>query len=350
MRIIVDVMSGDNAPLELIKGVYASSLENDDVDYTLVGNKEIILNTADALGINVGRFDIVHTETVIEMDDDPLCVTRSKADSSMSIGLKMLASGEGDAFVSAGNTGALFTGASLIVRKVSGVRRAAIAAVLPADPPVLLLDSGANINVTPNYLEEFAVMGSAYMKKILGPDNPRVGLLNNGVEEVKGTELQLEAHKLLRDNELINFVGNIEANYVMRNRCDVLVTDGFTGNVLLKSIEGMGRLMLKTMKGLFSKNVKSKAAYALIRGEVAGIKKTFDSSEYGGAPILGIAKPVIKAHGSSKERAFKNAIRQAIEYSAADVVDDIAKDMKALADIRKLKKSVSVAETDGKNQ
>jgi glycerol-3-phosphate acyltransferase PlsX len=182
-------------------------------------------------------------------------------------------------------------------------------------------------------------MGSAYMKKILGPQNPRVGLLNNGAEEVKGTELQLEAYRLLKENELVNFVGNIEANYVMRNRCDVLVTDGFTGNILLKSIEGMGRLMLKTMKGLFSKNLKSKAAYALIRDEVAGIKKTFDSSEYGGAPILGIAKPVIKAHGSSKERAFKNAIRQAIEYSKAEIVDDISRDMKALADIRKAKKT-----------
>ena len=349
MRIIVDVMSGDNAPLELIKGVCASALENPDVDYTLVGNKEVIEEISDSLGLDISRFDIRHTDVVIEMDDDPICVTRSKADSSMSIGLKMLAQGEGDAFVSAGNTGALFTGASLLVRRISGVRRAAIAAVLPADPPVLLLDSGANINVTPNYLEEFAVMGSAYMKKILGPENPRVGLLNNGAEEVKGTELQLEAHKLLVDNELINFVGNIEANYVMRNRCDVLVTDGFTGNVLLKSIEGMGRLMLKTMKGLFSKNVKSKAAYALIRGDVTGIKKTFDSSEYGGAPILGIAKPVIKAHGSSKERAFKNAIRQAIEYSAAEIVDDISRDMKALADMRKAKKN-SEPISDGKDQ
>ncbi len=339
MRIIVDVMSGDNAPLELIKGVWASSLENPDVDYTLVGNKEIIENCADSLGIDIERFDIAHTEVVIEMDDDPLCVTRSKSDSSMSIGLRMLAQEKGDAFVSAGNTGALFTGASLIVRKIPGVRRAAIAAVLPSDPPVLLLDSGANINVNPNYIEEFAVMGSAYMKKILGPDSPRVGLLNNGAEEVKGTELQVESHKLLRENELINFVGNIEANYVMRNRCDVLVTDGFSGNVLLKSIEGMGRLMLKTMKGLFSKNVRSKAAYALIRNDVAGIKKNFDSSEYGGAPILGIAKPVIKAHGSSKERAFKNAIRQAIEYSKAEIVDDISSDMKALADMRKAKKN-----------
>ena len=339
MRIIVDVMSGDNAPIELVKGVAASALENPEVDYTLVGDKERIERIARDWDLDIKRFDIVHTDVVIEMDDDPICVIRSKSDSSMSVGLKLLADGKGDAFVSAGNTGALFTGASLLVRRISGVRRAAIAAVLPADPPVLLLDSGANINVTPNYLEDFAVMGSAYMKKILGPEKPRVGLLNNGAEEVKGTELQVETHKLLKENEIVNFVGNIEANMVMRNRCDVLVTDGFSGNVLLKSIEGMGRLMLKTMKNLFSANVKSKAAYALIRGEVAGIKKTFDSSEYGGAPILGIAKPVIKAHGSSKERAFKNAIRQAIEYSKAEIVEDISRDMKALADVRKQKKS-----------
>lgn len=338
MKIIVDVMGGDNAPREILKGVHASSLENPDVRYILVGDKNKIEKAAEECDIDLDAFDIEHTSEVITMDDDPLCVTRSKSNSSMSVGLRMLADGAGDAFVSAGNTGALFTGASLIVRRAKGVRRAAIGAVLPADPPVLLLDSGANISVTPEYLEQFAVMGSAYMREIHGVENPRVGLLNNGAEDCKGTELQISAYKLLSDCEQINFVGNIEGNMAMRGKCDVIVTDGFTGNILLKSIEGMGRLMLKTMRNLFSANIKAKAAYALIRNEVGGIKKNFDSTEYGGAPILGIAKPVIKAHGSSKQKAFKNALRQAIFCAEREIAEAISNDMQTLSATKKTQK------------
>ncbi len=344
MRIIVDAMGGDNAPLEIIKGVNASSCENPDVKYTIVGDKKKIEKVAAENNIDLGRFDIVHTSEVITMEDDPICVTRGKSESSMSIGLKLLAEGEGDAFVSAGNTGALFTGASLLVRRVSGVKRAAIGALLPMNPPVLLLDSGANIVVTPDNLEQFAVMGSAYMKKIHGVENPRVGLLNNGIEECKGTELQLDAYKLLSECDGINFVGNTEANMVMRNRCDVLVTDGFTGNVLLKGIEGMGRMALRTLKDLFYKNTKTKMAAVLIKSELAGVKKQFDAAEYGGAPILGIKKPVIKAHGSSREKAFKNALRQAIFCAEAGVVEEISEDMKTLSERQKQRKKAAAAE------
>ena len=346
MKIIVDVMGGDNAPKELVKGVYASSLENPEVKYILVGDKTKIERVAEECEIDLSGFTIEHTSEVITMEDDPLCVTRSKSESSMSVGLRLLADGFGDAFVSAGNTGALFTGASLIVRRAKGVRRAAIAAVLPAESPVLLLDSGANINVTPEYLEQFAVMGSAYMREIHGIENPRVGLLNNGAEDCKGTELQVSAYKLLSDCKQINFVGNIEGNMVMRGICDVLVTDGFTGNILLKGIEGMGRLMLKTMKNLFSASVKSKAAYALIRNEVGGIKKNFDSTEYGGAPILGIAKPVIKAHGSSKQKAFKNALRQAIFCAEREIAESISADMQALSEEKKAQKKTAAAKEE----
>lgn len=341
MRIIVDVMSGDNAPIELVKGAYASSLENPDVEYTLVGNREQIESAANENGMDISAFEIVHTTEVITMDDDPLSATRGKTDSSMSVGLRLLADGKGDAFVSAGNTGALFTGASLIVRRAKGVRRAAIGAVLPMDPPVLLLDSGANINITPEYLEEYAVMGSAYMRKIHGVENPRVGLLNNGTEESKGTELQTEAYKLLCNNKLINFVGNTEGNQVMANKCDVLVTDGFTGNIFLKTVEGMGKMMLLTMKDLFYKNTKTKMAALLVKGEVSGIKKKFDPSEYGGAPILGIAKPVIKAHGSSKEKKFKSALRQAIFCAQVGITEDISRDMQELGAIKKAQKAAS---------
>ena len=346
MRIIVDVMSGDNAPVELLKGAYASSLENPDVEYTLVGNRDEIESAAKENGMDLSAFEIVHSTEVITMDDDPLSATRGKTDSSMSIGLRLLADGKGDAFVSAGNTGALFTGASLIVRRAKGVRRAAIGAVLPMDPPVLLLDSGANINITPEYLEEYAVMGSAYMRKIHGVENPRVGLLNNGTEESKGTELQLEAYKLLSENKLINFVGNVEGNQVMANKCDVLVTDGFTGNILLKTIEGMGKMMLLTMKDLFYKNTKTKMAALLVKGEVAGIKKKFDPSEYGGAPMLGIAKPVIKAHGSSKEKKFKSALRQAIFCAQVGITDDISKDMQELGAIKKAQKVAAQSQSE----
>ncbi len=344
MKIIVDVMGGDNAPEELVKGVYASSLENPEVQYVLVGDKEKIAKVAEECGVDISAFAIEHTSEVITMEDDPLCVTRSKSDSSMSVGLRMLADGSGDAFVSAGNTGALFTGASLIVRRAKGVRRAAIGAVLPAETPLLLLDSGANINVTPEYLEQFAVMGSAYMREMHGIENPRVGLLNNGAEDCKGTELQVAAYKLLSECEQINFVGNIEGNMAMRCKCDVLVTDGFTGNILLKSIEGMGKLMLKTMRDLFSANVKSKTAYLLIKDGVAGIKKNFDSTEYGGAPILGIAKPVIKAHGSSKQKAFKNALRQAIFCAERGMAESISADMQALSATKKAQKSAVESE------
>lgn len=335
MRIIVDVMSGDNAPLELIKGVCASAAENEDVEYTLVGDTDIIDKLSKENSIDISRFALIHATDVVKMDDDPIAAVRSKPDASMIKGLKALAGGEGDAFVSAGNTGALFTGASLIVKRATGVRRTAIGALLPMDPPVLLLDAGANITVDASYLEQFAVMGTAYMRAIHGLASPRVGLLNNGSEDCKGTALQIEAYKLLSECKSINFVGNIEGNMVMADRCDVLVTDGYTGNILLKGIEGMGKMMLLTMKELFYTNTKTKMAALLLSKELGGIKKKFDPGEYGGAPILGIAKPVIKAHGSSKEKSFKNALKQAIFCAKTGMSEDISAAVRELAESKK---------------
>jgi glycerol-3-phosphate acyltransferase PlsX len=262
----------------------------------------------------------------------------------MSIGLKLLAEGKGDAFVSTGNTGALFTGANLLVRKIKGVRRPAIAAILPMQPPVLLLDSGANVSVTAEYLEQFAVMGAQYMKTVMGVQNPRVGLLNNGAEETKGTAVQLAAYELLKNNPELNFVGNVEGNRVMQNTCDVLVADGFSGNILLKTMEGMGKLMLKTLKNLFSANMKTMMAYGLVKNDLKDVKKNLDASEFGGAPILGVRAPVIKAHGSSDAKAFKNAIRQAIAFSEADLTEDLTEALTRLNERKKAEKAEKAEE------
>ena len=335
--IIVDMMGGDKAPAETVKGVALAAKEFE-AKYILVGKKDELLEAAEANKISLDDFEIVDTPTVITMDDSPISVTRTKTDSSMSVALHMLAEGKGDAVVSTGNTGALFTGATLIVRKMKNLRRPAIAALLPMQPPVLLLDSGANISVTPEYLEQFAVMGSAYMKYIHGLESPRVGLLNNGEESHKGTQLQVDTYKLLSENEDINFVGNVEGNRVMSNVCDVLVADGYTGNIFLKTMEGMGKLMLKTLKELFYTNAKTKVCALIVQNQIKDVKKKFDTREFGGAPILGISKPVIKAHGSSDAKAFKNAIRQAIAFSEADLTADMEETLALLVERKKAQK------------
>lgn len=340
------MMGGDRGVAETVQGVFLAA-EELKAEYILIGDREKILEAATEQNLSLNGFEIVHTPLTIAMDDDPLAVTKGKADSSMSVGLKLLAEGKGDALVSTGNTGALFTGANLLVRKIKGVRRPAIAAMLPMQPPVLLLDSGANVGVTAEYLEQFAVMGAQYMKTIMGVENPRVGLLNNGAEETKGTAVQLEAYDLLKNNPDLNFVGNVEGNRVMQNACDVLVADGFSGNILLKTMEGMGKLMLKTLKDLFSANIKTMVAYGLVKSNLKDVKKNFDASEFGGAPILGVRCPVIKAHGSSDAKAFKNAIRQAIAFSEADLTEDLTE---ALSQLSERKKSEKLSKKENQSE
>jgi len=236
----------------------------------------------------------------------------------------------------------------LIVRKIRGINRAAIASVLPFDPPVMLLDSGANLVINEENMEQFAHMGSAYMKKMYGLEAPRVGILNNGEEDCKGLELQINSYKRLSEDKDINFVGNIEGNRVMNNSCDVLVTDGFTGNILLKTVEGMGKMMLKLMKGIFYKNIISKISALMVKNSLGSVKRDFDPAEHGGAPILGVAKPVIKAHGSSKAKAIKSAVRQAIQYVNSGVTEDIAADARAFAEKKKAAKKTEEASKDNK--
>lgn len=324
MRVIIDVMGGDKAPLEVLKGVLSAVSECDD-KFILVGDADKIHTISTEIGLNQEHFELVNASSVITMKDDPIHSFKHKKDSSMMIGLQMLADGKGDAFVSAGNTGALFTGATFIVKRTPGVKRAAIGTIIPAEKPFLLLDAGANISVTSDHIEQFAVMGSAYMNKMYHIAEPTVGLLNNGVEDCKGTQLQIEANVLLNECSAIRYVGNVEGNEAMFGACDVLVADGFTGNIFLKTAEGAFRFLMKTLKCEYCKNPINKFSALLFHKSLEGMKHDFDPSEYGGSPILGISKPVIKAHGSSNAKAIKNAILQAIKYAESGVADEIAK-------------------------
>lgn len=333
-------MSGDNAPLEIIKGA-ALAAEEYNAEISVIGDENVISDVAVQNNISLNGIDIIHATSVINMEDKPMCVVREKKDSSMSLGLRMLADGKIDAFVSAGNTGALITGATLIVRRILGINRPAIATVLPLANPVLLMDSGANLTVSSDNICQFAYMGAKYMEKIYGIDRPRVGQLNNGAEYNKGNALQVEAYQLLSESGL-NFVGNIESKEVPFGACDVLVCDGFTGNVLLKSIEGMGKFMLGLVKELFYTNLATKVSALTMKDKLREIKHRFDASEHGGAPILGVTRPVIKAHGSSDANAIKNAVKQAIHFVEAGINNDIAAfavdydEKKLLADAEKM--------------
>lgn len=321
MRIIIDAMGGDHAPEEIIKGACEASLETDAV-LVLVGKGDVVAEYVNMYP-HAETLEIVHADGVIEMNDDPMAVMKAKKNSSMSVGLGLLKE-SADAFVSAGSTGALHAGATLTVRNMKGVRRAAIATLLPFDSPMLLMDSGANITVTPENLLQWAYIGSLYMQKVHGTARPRVGLLNNGTEDCKGTQLQRDAYALLSESRNIEFVGNVEAKQLPFGACDVLVTDGFTGNVTLKLTEGMAKFMLGMLKDAFSSNLRGKISYLLMRSSLKSLKGRFNASKLGGAPILGISRPVIKAHGSSDAEAVKNAVLQAERFAASGIIDEIS--------------------------
>jgi glycerol-3-phosphate acyltransferase PlsX len=322
MRIAVDVMSGDNAPLEIIKGAIEAA-EAFEAEIVIVGDENIVSDIAVKNEIDISKLQVVNATSVITMEDKPMCVVREKKDSSMSVGLRMVANGEADAFVSAGNTGALITGATLIVKRILGINRPAIASVLPLANPVLLMDSGANLTVTSDNIMQFAFMGAKYMEKIYNIERPRVGQLNNGTEYNKGNALQVESYQLLFDSGL-NFVGNVESKAVPFGVCDVLVCDGYTGNIFLKSIEGMSKFMMGILKDLLTTNLATQLSSLTMKEKLRDLKHRFDASEHGGAPILGISKPVIKAHGSSDANAIKNAVRQAIYFVETGINTDIA--------------------------
>ena len=328
MKIIVDAMGGDNAPLEIVKGAVMAA-EEFQVEVILTGRGEEILKSLQELGMKElpAGIEIAHASEVVHMEDDPVAVMRTKKDSSMSVGLKMLKDGAGDAMVSAGNTGALLSGSTLMVKRVSGIRRAALAPFIPnSTDGFLLIDCGANLECTPEHLLQFAFMGSYYVQSVAGKPDPRIGLLNIGTEETKGTELQREVYQLLEAasrEERINFIGNVEARDVMTGACDVVVCDGFTGNILLKSIEGTGLFFNSEIRRIFMKNWRTKIAALLVKDGIAKFKKKMDSEQVGGTALLGISKPVIKAHGSSKALAIRNAVRQAIDTVSTGVIENI---------------------------
>ena len=337
MKVILDAMGGDLAPEAAVLGALDANRDFG-AQVTLVGKSEEILEILRKSGCNnlPEGMEIAGAEDVVDMHDDPSKVIHQRKNSSMVIGLRMLAQGQGDAFVSAGSTGALLTGATLLVKRVKGIRRASMGPSMPNKKggSTVIVDCGANAECTPEFLLQFGLVGSAYAKKRLGVENPKVGLLNIGTEDSKGTQLQKDAYALLTEASqkgLVNFVGNVEARDVPLGAVDVVVCDGFSGNVLLKSIEGTAMFVGSLMKKMFKKNALSKLGYLLCSSGVKDMMKLLDYHEIGGTQLLGIQKPVIKAHGASDRLAFRNAIRQALEAAENDITPELEEALALLA-------------------
>jgi len=327
MKIIVDAMGGDHAPLEIVKGAVNAAKNRPGLEIVLVGRENDVRGAAAACGSLPSTVSFVNASEVIEMSDDPATAFKTKKDSSITVGLTMLKNGEGDAFVSAGSTGALLSAGTLLVKRVRGIRRAAMAPLLPtAGKGVVLVDCGANAECTVEYLLQFAYLGSFYASKTLGVMQPRVGLLNIGTEDSKGDQLRKDAYAALKaagDAGHLNFIGNIEAKEAVKGGCDVVVADGFSGNVMLKTVEGVGSFLGKELKGLFLKNLKTKIAALLVKDGLNSFKSRLDPDTVGGTPFLGLQKPVIKAHGSSKAKAVENAVYQAVSAAQSDLAREI---------------------------
>ena len=332
MKIIVDAMGGDNAPFATAEGSILAAKEFG-VDVVLVGQGAKIRDAMEKLGHGElpKGIEVAEASQVVTMEDDPASSIREKKDSSLVVGLKLLRDGGGDAFVSAGNTGALLTGGTLIAKRIPGIRRAALSPVIPnKESSMLLIDCGANAECTPEYLLQFALMGSYYAKYALKRLNPRVGLLNNGTEESKGTALQKETHQLLKQAHEagnINFVGNVEGREMMMGGVDVVVCDGFTGNILLKTVEGAALYLMGELKTIFKRSFKTKLAALLVKDGLMELKGKVDVGEIGGTALLGISKPVIKAHGNANGYAIRSAIRQARDLAQSTIIQDIAADI-----------------------
>ena len=331
MRIIVDAMGGDNAPLEIVRGAINAAKARPALEIVLVGREADVSTAAAQCGGLVKNISILNATEVIDMHDDPATAFKTKKDSSITVGLNLVKSGEGDAFVSAGSTGALLSAGTLLVKRVRGIRRAAMAPVLPtATGKMVLIDCGANAECSVEYLVQFAYLGSFYASRALGLEKPRVGLLNIGAEDTKGDQLRIDTYKVLReagDAGHLNFIGNIEAKDAIKGGCDVLVADGFSGNVLLKTVEGMGSFLGKEIKGMFLKSLTTKIAALLMKSGIAAFKEKLDPDSIGGTPFLGLTRPVIKAHGSSGAKAIENAIYQAVLAAEGNMAAEIEANM-----------------------
>lgn len=321
MKIYLDAMGGDTAPLSPLEGA-ALAVKEFGVEIVMVGDKAQIEALAAEHHISMDNITVQHTDDVISMEDQPMDILHGKKNCSMAVGLQAIADGQGDAFVSAGNSGALLVGATMIVKRIKGIKRAAMAPVLPsATGQMILLDGGANVECKADMLEQFGIMGSIFMEKVMGVENPRVGLINNGTEECKGRELEKEAYQLL-SKAGINFIGNVEGRDLPMGACDVMVTDGYTGNIVLKLFEGLGKFFAGKMKEMFSGAGKVGALF--MKDKLSGFKDSFNYHKIGGAVLMGISKPVIKAHGSSNGEAFFNAIRVAKQCVEGKVCETVA--------------------------
>jgi glycerol-3-phosphate acyltransferase PlsX len=323
MKIILDGMGGDNAPFSVVEGAVLASRQTQH-HICIIGQEELIIPELKKYKYESEKISVINATQVISNDDAPVRAVRSKKDSSIVKGINMVKNGEGDIFISAGSTGALLAGGLFILGRIQGIDRPALASVYPivGGIPSLLVDAGANADCKPNNLLEFGIMGNIYMEKVIGRKDPKVGLVNIGAEAAKGSTLTKAAYDLLEQSHL-NFIGNVEAREVPKGACDVIVTDGFTGNVLLKLTEGLAWNILQVIKKKFTDGVKAKLGAALLIDKMTELKQEFDYSEYGGAPILGVRGPIVKMHGSSNANAVKNTILKGIPYVSENVVDTI---------------------------
>ena len=323
MRILLDGMGGDNAPSAIVEGAVLASKEINH-EIVIIGQEELINQELKKYKYNNEKITVADAREVITNDEAPVRAVRSKKDSSIVKGINMIKQGEGDIFISAGSTGALLSGGLFILGRIQGIDRPALASIYPivGGEPSLLVDAGANAECKPNNLLEFGIMGNIYMEKVIGRPSPRVGLVNIGTEAAKGSTLTKAAYELLEQSNM-NFVGNVEAREVPKSACDVIVCDGFTGNVVLKLTEGLAWNILQVIKRKFTDGVKAKLGAALLIDKLGELKKEFDYSEYGGAPILGIKGPIVKMHGSSNANAVKNTILKGIPFVEENVVETI---------------------------
>ena len=328
VRVAVDAMGGDNAPLEIVRGALDAN-RNHGVEIILVGRTAEVLKGVEACGQKSlpAGVEIKDAKEVVEIADAPAMAFKQKPDSSLTVGLNLLKDGAGDAFVSAGSTGALLSGATLVVKRIRGIRRAPMGPQIPtAGGRAVLCDCGANAECTPEYLLQFAYLGSFYAGRVLGLERPRVGLLNIGTEDSKGTDLQKAALALLRQagaDGHLNFIGNIEAKEAIKGGCDVIVTDGFSGNILLKTMEGVGSFAGHALGDIFKKNLLTKLAAAMVMPGLRAFKAQLDPNKVGGTAFIGISKPVIKAHGASNAEAIDNAIGQARQVAESGIIGQI---------------------------
>lgn len=328
MKIIIDAMGGDNAPKDIIRAS-GKAVDELGIEIVLVGKEEIIKSELQKYNVkNISKIKVHNAEEVISNDDAPAMAIKSKKDSSMVIGLNLLKDGYGDALISAGNTGAIMAGALFIVKRIEGVDRPALAPVIPTEKgPAVLIDGGSNADCKPINLLQFAVMGSIYAKKALNIGNPKVGIVNIGTEEKKGNELTKESYELLKAADNINFVGNIEGREVPEGKADVIVCDGFVGNVILKVMEGMGLTITKFLKEELSKSIFTKLGALIAKSAFIGLKKKMDYKEYAGAILVGVNGTVIKAHGSSDDTLFFNTIKQAKNIVESGLIDEVREEI-----------------------